>query len=130
MVMLLLTLADARHVTGTKGSFGAAAAMSKLLSLSPLQFKWSENWEHCLRVLSYSHAMQSLHGIDFHCTHIFEYIGSQCGSSFAWYANGSSNGGRRKTTSYNMQPRDHILILSSYLNSPFSGGGHTNSGAR
>lgn len=39
--MLLLTLADARHVTGTTGSFGAAAAMSKLLSLSPLQFKYA-----------------------------------------------------------------------------------------
>src|SRR5271155_1296614 len=41
MVRLLFTPADARHVTGTTGSFGAAAAMSKLLSLSPLQFKYA-----------------------------------------------------------------------------------------
>jgi len=41
MVILLITKANARHVTGTTGSFGAAAAMSKLLNLSPQQFKYA-----------------------------------------------------------------------------------------
>jgi len=41
MVTFLFMFADLRHVTGTTGSFGAAAAVSKLLDLSPQQFKYA-----------------------------------------------------------------------------------------